>query len=578
MLLSLALISSVVVAQTPSADIEQVWIDPAGRGSLTVGNGSTLPQTGYRVGVSAFYTYGNLRSLNGTSSNLVLSDRLGFQVFGALGLTNWLEVSTHASVFALQQGSTSLGVSTAGLGNPWLHGKVNLLDGQTKPVSLAVDLGLALPVGTNAAQGNGGFAFAPKVQVGKVFDAFQLGAELGFLFRPITDYLSVTGVSTDLLGSQMWVAGMITSVNHDGPRGEAMIRVNAPLTGTGRPGIEGLFGVRWPAGPVELYAVAGPGVFGEPATASVRAYFGAAFSNEPMTRPPCVEGQPYELKACPDLDRDGDGVKNGVDGAPLVAEDKDGFQDEDGVLDADNDGDSVLDADDLCRDVRGLPENKGCPDTDSDGDGVVDRLDRCKDQKEDLDDYEDGDGCPEPDNDRDGFLDGADACPNIVGIVQERGCPAKDSDNDQVFDHEDNCPSEPGSKDNAGCPEKNKQLVIITSTSLKILDRVYFDNGKATIQKRSNPLLDNVASVLVSHAEIVLLQVEGHTDDVGKPETNKKLSQDRANAVKDYLVKKGVQESRLRAVGFGSEKPAVANDTPANREQNRRVEFNLITQ
>ena len=120
-MLTLALLSSAVLAQTPSADLEQVWLDPAGRGSLTVGTGQTLPATSYRVGVSAFYTYGNLRSLNGTSSNLVLSDRLGFQVFGALGLTNWLQIATHASVFALQQGSTSLNVSQAGLGNPWLH-------------------------------------------------------------------------------------------------------------------------------------------------------------------------------------------------------------------------------------------------------------------------------------------------------------------------------------------------------------------------------------------------------------------------------------------------------------------------
>ena len=576
-MLTLALLSSAVLAQTPSADLEQVWLDPAGRGSLTVGNGQTLPATSYRVGVSAFYTYGNLRSLNGTSSNLVLSDRLGFQVFGALGLTNWLQIATHASVFALQQGSTSLNVSQAGLGNPWLHAKVQLLDG-SKPVALAIDLGVALPVGTNAAQGNGGFEFAPRVQVGKVFDAFQVGGELGFLLRPVTDYAPVTGVSTDLLGSQVWAAGTITAINASGPRGEATLRLNAPLTGTGRPGLEALFGVRWPAGPVELYAVAGPGVFGEPATPTVRAYFGAAFANEPMTRPPCVEGQPYELSACPELDRDGDGVKNGVDGAPLVAEDKDGFQDEDGVVDLDNDGDTVPDSEDLCRDVRGPVENKGCPDQDTDGDGIVDRLDRCRDEKEDKDDYEDGDGCPEPDNDRDGFLDAADACPNIVGIAQERGCPAKDSDGDQVWDHEDNCPSEAGAKDNAGCPAASKQLVIITSTSLKILDRVYFDNGKATIQKRSNPLLDNVASVLVAHAEIAMLQIEGHTDDVGKAEANKKLSQDRADAVKAYLVKKGVPEARLRAVGFGSEKPAVPNDTPANREQNRRVEFNLITQ
>ena len=77
------------------------------------------------------------------------------------------------------------------------------------------------------------------------------------------------------------------------------------------------------------------------------------------------------------------------------------------------------------------------------------------------------------------------------------------------------------------------------------------------------------------HPEISLVQVEGHTDNVGQPEKNKKLSQDRADSVKAYLVKKGVADARLKAVGFGQEKPAESNDTPAGRDNNRRVEFNL---
>ncbi len=570
----MVLASTMAAAQTPTADLETVWIDPAGRGSLLVGNGTTLPKAGYRVGVSAFYTYGQLRSLTGTSGSNVLQDRLGFQVFGALGITDWFQISTHASVFALQQATSSLPISQAGLGNPWIHAKAMLLD-SSKPISLSVDFGVGIPVGTNAAQGNGGFEAAPRVQVGKIFDTFQLGAEFGLLLRPITDYAPVTQVSTDLVGSQAWLAGMITTVNPDGPRGEATVRVTAPLTGTGRPGVEALLGVRWPAGPVELYAVGGPGVFGEPLTPNVRVYFGMAFSNEPMTQPPCVEGRPYELVTCPELDRDGDGVKNASDTAPLDAEDKDGFQDEDGAPDPDNDGDGVRDDDDGCREKSGPAENKGCPDTDRDADSIVDRLDRCPNEAEDRDDFEDGDGCPEPDNDKDGFLDAADACPLNAGIAQERGCPAKDSDADQVFDHEDNCPSEAGTKENSGCPAAKKQLVVISATSLKILDKVYFDAGKASIQKRSNTLLDNVAQVLVAHPELVKVQIEGHTDNSGVAEKNKKLSQDRADAVKAYLVSKGVADSRLVALGLGPDRPAEPNDTPAGRDANRRVEFNL---
>jgi outer membrane protein OmpA-like peptidoglycan-associated protein len=307
----------------------------------------------------------------------------------------------------------------------------------------------------------------------------------------------------------------------------------------------------------------------------VRAYFGAAFSNTPPTQPPCIEGKPYRLADCPELDRDGDGVKNGVDAAPEAAEDPDGYQDEDGAPDVDDDGDGVPDADDRCPRRAGPPGNDGCPDEDADGDGVVDRLDGCPKDAEDLDGFEDSDGCPDPDDDGDGLADPADACPLQAGIPQEKGCPAKDADGDGVFDHEDNCPQDAGEKANAGCPAAQKQLVVITATALKILDRVSFDDGRATIQKRSNALLDNVARVLIAHPELPRVRVEVHADEAGRPEKNKALSQARADAVKAYLVNKGVAPERLDAVGLGDTGPVQPKDTRGGREANRRVEFNL---
>ncbi|MDX2015784.1 MAG: OmpA family protein, partial [Myxococcaceae bacterium] len=149
---------------------------------------------------------------------------------------------------------------------------------------------------------------------------------------------------------------------------------------------------------------------------------------------------------------------------------------------------------------------------------------------------------------------------------------------DGVNDRVDNCINEAGPATNQGCPEKQKQLVVITREKLIIKDKVYFDTGKATIQKRSNALLDQIANIMSTHSEIGLIQVEGHTDNTGVPEQNLKLSQDRANSVKEYLVKKGVADTRLKAVGFGQDKPADSNDTPAGRDNNRRVEFNIISQ
>ncbi len=575
----LCLLATAAAAQ-PATDIEQVWLDPAARGSLLVGNGTTLPQAKFRAGASLLYTFGNLRSSNDLVSTPALAHRGGVQIFGAVGIFNWLEVGANVPVYFIQQGSESLNVTSAGLGNPWLHAKVNILDA-TKPIALAIDLGVGIPVGfAQGAQVNGGFQFAPRVQIGKVYSDWQFGAEVGFLFRPATDYGSTLAPigpngTPDIAGHQLWVGGMVSTVNRNGPRGELSVRAFAPIGNAGNPGVEAQVGLRWPIGPVEVFATAGPGLFGEPTTPLFRTYLGFAFGNEPMMQPPCIEGQPYDVTSCPDLDLDGDGVKNGVDKAPSEPEDKDGFQDEDGAPEADNDNDGVKDEADKCRDVAGVKENDGCPDTDADNDGIVDRLDKCADKAEDKDGFEDTDGCPEADNDGDGIADEVDACRDVAGIAQEKGCPAKDEDKDGVANHEDNCPTEAGVKENQGCPAAKKQLVVITAEKLKILDRVYFDNGKATIQKKSFGLLDNLAAVLTAHGEIPLVQVEGHTDNVGKPEKNKTLSQARAEAVRDYLVKKGVATERLRPVGFGQERPAEPNDTAKGRDANRRVEFNL---
>jgi OmpA-OmpF porin, OOP family len=576
LLCAFLLVSSVVFAQTaaPQSDIEHVWLDPAARGSLLVGNGTTLESLKFRAGASLTYTYGNLKGFGDQTPNYLLRDRLGVQVFGAIGILNFLELGVNVPVYFLQIGSPALGVANAGLSNPWVTVKANILDNNA-PVLLGVAVGVGIPVGSRAAQGNGGIEIAPRVQVGKVFNAWQIAAEVGFLYRPSVDYSALTTRSSDKVGSEVWLGATATTIA-TGPRGEFTVRGHVPLLGGGRGGVEAQVGVRVPFGPLEIFGSAGPGFFGEPNTPSVRAYLGAAFANTPMTAAPCAEDRDYVPSDCPDLDKDHDGINNGVDKAPLDPEDKDGFQDEDGIPDKDNDNDGVVDDSDKCPNKAGIAANMGCPDVDTDGDGIVDRLDKCPNEAEDKDGFEDADGCPDLDNDGDGVADTKDACPLVKGIEQEKGCPMKDSDEDGVADYEDNCPNVKGEKNNSGCPAAQKQLVVITQDSLKILDKVYFDTGKATIQKRSNALLDNVASVLGTHTEIAKIRVEGHTDNTGNAEKNKKLSQDRAAAVKSYLVKKGVADSRLEPIGFGQEKPSVPNDTKEGKEANRRVEFNII--
>jgi outer membrane protein OmpA-like peptidoglycan-associated protein len=186
---------------------------------------------------------------------------------------------------------------------------------------------------------------------------------------------------------------------------------------------------------------------------------------------------------------------------------------------------------------------------------------------------------PDPgagDKDGDGITDATDQCPNESGPAENRGCPDTDLDEDGVIDRLDNCPDEKGTEKNYGC--KDKQLVVITETSLKILDVVYFDTGKATIQKRSNRLLDNVASVLAKHPEIKKIRVEGHTDDRGDDAFNKDLSQRRADSVREYIIAKGVGAERVDSYGFGEEKPIAPNSNKKGQAANRRVEFNIVNE
>ncbi|MBM4781197.1 MAG: OmpA family protein [Archangiaceae bacterium] len=277
---------------------------------------------------------------------------------------------------------------------------------------------------------------------------------------------------------------------------------------------------------------------------------------------------PKETNGCPIEDKDKDGTNDKTDKCVDVA----GPKENGGCPWGDKDKDGVLDNDDKCVDVAGPKENAGCPWGDKDKDGVLDNDDKCVDQSGPKENA----GCPDTDKDADGTVDRLDACIDVAGEKDNKGCPYPDTDKDGVNDRVDNCINEAGPATNQGCPEKVKQLVVITREKLVIKDKVYFDLNKATLQKRSFALLDQVSAVLKQHTEITLVQVEGHTDNTGVPEQNLKLSQERADSVKDYLVKQGVDASRVKAVGFGQEKPADSNDTPAGRDNNRRVEFNII--
>jgi len=150
-----------------------------------------------------------------------------------------------------------------------------------------------------------------------------------------------------------------------------------------------------------------------------------------------------------------------------------------------------------------------------------------------------------------------------------------------ILDDVDKCPDEPetynGYQDADGCPDKGPTTVEVTDEGITIHDRIEFAVGKDLIEgKKSYQVLDAVAGVLVGHKEILVLEVQGHTDATGAAAPNRKLSQKRAEAVVRYLTSRGIEAGRLTAKGFGPDKPITFNTTAAGRQQNRRVEFHIL--
>ncbi len=296
---------------------------------------------------------------------------------------------------------------------------------------------------------------------------------------------------------------------------------------------------------------------------------------------PKVKGQ--APSGCPDTD--GDGLTDNRDKCPKqAAKTPDGCP-------ADSDKDSILDKQDLCPHKAG-PAPHGCPD--SDGDSVADYLDKCPKVPantpsgcpgdRDGDNVLDAkDRCPDkagkaptgcPDGDGDGVVDPDDKCPKIAARTKD-GCPA-DTDGDSIPDNIDRCPKKPetvnGFQDKDGCPDKIPVAVQRFSGNIK---GIYFSYNKAKIRRRSHRTLRAAARILKKYPGLRIL-IRGHTDNRGKVSINLALSLQRAEAVKAWLVKKGIDADRLDAEGVGPKEPIASNRRRRGRAKNRRIEFQLI--
>ena len=223
---------------------------------------------------------------------------------------------------------------------------------------------------------------------------------------------------------------------------------------------------------------------------------------------------------------------------------------------------------------------------DTDGDGIKDPKDDCPETPEDVDGFEDEDGCPEDDNDRDGIPDDEDDCPDDPededGFEDVDGCPDDDNDKDKILDRDDDCPDEPenynGNEDDDGCPDEDIVVIDEVKQEIVILQKVFFEFNEATITPGSHKILDAVAHILDANPHVLEVEVQGHTDARGTAEYNQELSQERADAVRRYLILKGVDEGRLTAMGYGKSKPIAEGDTDEAHDQNRRVQFMITAQ
>jgi outer membrane protein OmpA-like peptidoglycan-associated protein len=271
-------------------------------------------------------------------------------------------------------------------------------------------------------------------------------------------------------------------------------------------------------------------------------------------------------------DIDEDGILNSNDECPEQKEDFDGFEDEDGCPEFDNDGDGIVDTKDNCinesEDFDGFEDDDGCPDLDNDGDGIMDIEDNCPDLKEDMDNFNDLDGCPDLDNDNDGLVDENDECPDHPETFNNYqdfdGCPDELPETSISAEEKQDVPIV---EDNI-IPEKKLRIAIPNEFLLEG-DKL-FENGSASIKQSAYKQLNSIADQMKNNIDF-RWRIEGHLDNSGNFQELKILSTRRANAVKNYLVSKGLPAQLFQTIGLGDEVPIAPNSTIQGKLKNRRI-------
>lgn len=491
-------------------------------------------------------SYGSepLAFVAGERAHAVVAHQLTFDLLASASFFERIGVGIALPLFLYQRGEDGGFVPFASydsfaVGDLRVSPFVVLLRHEGRGVGLALDLTVGAPTAQGGRfAGDAGITFAPRIIVEVVFPWLRGAVNLGYFARENQTFASFTARDAFLfdiaVAAPLWSGGMEAF-------GELQLATPAadPFGVAHENQFEGRLGVghRFAGGWFVRGAVGG-GLLDGWGTPDWRVVVMAGFSGT------LTHGDP-----------DGDGVLGDADGCPDEAEDFDGFEDDDGCPDADNDEDGVPDALDPCplvaEDRDGFQDADGCPDLDNDGDGVPDSVDRCADEAEDADGFDDADGCPDRDNDGDGIPDVADRCPM-----------APETPNG--VDDDDGCPD--------GFPVRIEGDRIVLERPIG-----FAPPDRRRVAPDSFEALEALARFLGDHPEIERVRIEAHTDAEGDADANRAFTQAQAEAVRAHLVALDVAARRLEASGRGEDQPVAPNTEDWGREENRRVEFVLVS-
>ena len=512
-------------------------------------------------------------------------------------------------------------VSSVAVGDPRVGLKVRLF-GQPYRGAISMSLGADVWIPVNALSGNpfpaqvgeSGVRVLPKLMLGGLSHSVMWSLNAGFLYRPFGTVGGQAPAAGNTVDSELQIGAMIGYANYEkrfaiGPEALLSTMVGINQSGTAfkqdYTSLEILLGLHYNIAKVlQLSLGGGVGLLREPGTPDARGLLRLAYAPIRDEKPKDRDGDsiPDKRDACPDepgvfttdpmtngcppppKDTDGDGIIDPQDECVNEPQGKHPHPTRVGCPNTDKDGDGVFDNEDKCvEEPAGKdadPDMPGCPLRDKDGDGVFDKQDQCVDTPAGPNPDPNKPGCPDKDSDSDGVFDAKDQCKDVPAGFNpdpaKPGCPLPDRDNDKVPDNVDACPDKPGApstdpKKN-GCPG----LVEMKDGQIVILKQVFFATGKDVVLKNSFPVLDAVVATLKIMTQVKKVAVEGHTDNKGKPENNRDLSDRRARSVVKYLVDHGIDAGRLEAKGYGPDRPIADNKNEKGRAKNRRTDFRII--